>query len=628
MRKLLMTLLFMVSLTALADTGCPAEGCLPGGNYQDMESLTLETPELKAELVRLPEHSDLRRYMATTATTPKMDFSIFRQKTNPGVKPYRFIDDLTFVGVPLFVAGMALKGHKTMFRVNLKEEDGGKTNTQLLTDFKTGIDDYTQWLGPAMVVGLKLGGYEGRSDWPRLLASAGMSYAIMAGMVNTLKYSVKEMRPDVSTANSWPSGHTATAFVGATLLHKEYGLTRSPWWSVAGYGVATATGVMRVLNNRHWISDVLSGAGVGIMSTELGYALCDLLFKGRGLLRNDLELDSGNPTFFSISMGLGLGGKDLEFEGMGQKKSIRFRAATVVDAEGAYFFNKYIGVGGRLRVRAQSAKDFSDFAHYVAVEDRYAWKSLMPFYQQAYPGDYVAAASETLAYQNEQTYLSKVGYQQTESAGAGSAPVTRSYGIMKSDHITEFTGSLGIYFNLPLSDHFSLGTKALMGRSMTQELDIDAHAEGNKKDISYTMSIDNRPGMKEANGNPATVLNDLMYPNNTGEKWIDEWEYLTIGARTSTSLGTGISLTYRYKSNFSWRVFCDYDYTRKDFTARYDPFHFAQKGMTTGASFLMDSALIDSTDDNADGLGLQVREYKTRKYMNYVTLGLSFMVNI
>ena len=241
-----------------------------------------------------------------------------------------------------------------------------------------------------MVVGLKLGGYEGRSDWPRLLASAGMSYAIMAGFVNGIKYTAKEMRPDGSTANSWPSGHTATAFVGASLLHKEYGLTRSPWWSVAGYGVATATGVMRVLNNRHWISDVMSGAGIGIMSTELGYALCDLLFKERGLLRNDLVLDNTNPSFFSISMGLGLGGKDLEFEDQGEATvGLKFRAATVVDAEGAYFFNKYVGVGGRLRVRAQSVKDFGDFANYVAVEDYYAWQGLQPHYEAAFPGDYV-----------------------------------------------------------------------------------------------------------------------------------------------------------------------------------------------------------------------------------------------
>ena len=588
-------------------------------NYRDMEPLTLDTPEMKAELVNLPEQNSIRFDLAAPSASPKMDFDFFKSKTNPGVKPYKFMDDMTFVGIPLFIAGWALKGDKAMFRVNAKADQGGKRNTQLLTDFKTGIDDYTQFFGPAMVVGLKLGGYEGRSDWPRLLASAGMSYAIMAVLVNSIKYSAKEMRPDGSTANSWPSGHTATAFVGASLLHKEYGLTRSPWWSVAGYGVATATGVMRVLNNRHWISDVMSGAGIGIMSTELGYALCDLMFKQKGLLRNDMILDKENPSFFSISMGLGLGSKDLTFEEDGEKASIKFRAATVVDAEGAYFFNKYIGVGGRLRVRAQSAKDFGDFANYVSIEDYDAWMGLQHLYQAAYPGDYTGTPE-----QNVITYLDKVGYKfESESGWNENAPVTDSYGIVKSDHITEFTGSVGMYFNLPLSDHFSLGSKLLVGRSITQELDIDGHAEGNKKDISYTMTLDNRPGMKQPDGDPNVSINDLMYPNNTGEKWSDDWEYLTIGANSSTSFGTGISLTYRYKSNFSWRFFCDYDYTRKTFTARYDPFHFIQEGTTTGASYLMDTA-----GEYADNMGLQVREYTTRKDMNYWTLGLSFLVNL
>ena len=208
------------------------------------------------------------------------------------------MDDLTFVGVPLFVAGIAIKGDKANFRQDYKNTH---SNTRLITNFKTGIDDYTQFFGPVATVGLKLAGVEGRSDWPRLMASALMSYGIMAGFVNGIKYTASEMRPDGSTANSWPSGHTATSFVGATVLHKEYGLTRSPWYSVAGYGVATATGVMRILNNRHWISDVLSGAGIGIMSTELGYALGDILFKGKGLLRNDLDAIGENPSFKSLA---------------------------------------------------------------------------------------------------------------------------------------------------------------------------------------------------------------------------------------------------------------------------------------------------------------------------------------
>ena len=599
-------------------------------NYRDMEPLKLETPEMKVELCHLSGRSTLnhgdRFMMGSLATTDKWrpDFDFFKQKTNPGVKPYKFLDDLTFVGVPLFVAGWAVKGDKAMFRVNQKAEQGGKKNTQLLTDFKTGIDDYTQFFGPAMTVGLKLGGYEGRSDWPRLLASAAMSYGIMAGFVNGIKYTAKEMRPDGSTANSWPSGHTATSFVGATILHKEYGLTRSPWWSVAGYGVATATGVMRVLNNRHRISDVMSGAGIGIMSGELGYALCDLLFKQKGLLRNDLVLESDNPSFFSISMGLGLGNKDLVFEDEGETMNIKFRAATVVDAEGAYFFNRYVGVGGRLRVRAQSAMDFGDFAGFVGIEDYYVWQGLQPHYENAFPNDYQPGN----VLQNEMTYLGKVGYMaETENEWNANAPVTDSYGIVKSDHITEFTGSVGIYFNLPLSTHLSLGTKALIGRSITQELDIDGHAEGNKKDIAYTMTLDNRPGHKDAFGDPTISLNDLQYPNNTGEKWTDDWEYLTIGAKSSTSFGTGLSLTYRYKSNFSWRVYCDYDYTRKDYTATYDPFHFVQSSMTSGAGYLADAALSISDGDFGDGLGLDAREYKTRKNMNYWTLGLSFLVN-
>ena len=612
MKQLLLLMAMALTIQANAD------------NYRDMEPLVLEVPDMKPKLVELPERSALSLEMAAPTASPKMDFDFFKTKTNPDVKPYKFMDDMTFVGVPLFVAGWAVKGDKAMFRVNQKAEKGGKKNTQLLTDFKTGIDDYTQFFGPAMVVGLKLGGYEGRSDWPRLLASAAASYAIMAGLVNGIKYTAKEMRPDGSTANSWPSGHTATSFVGATLLHKEYGLTRSPWWSVAGYGVATATGVMRVLNNRHWISDVMSGAGIGIMSTEVGYALCDLLFKGKGLLRNDLVIENEKPSFFSISMGLGLGNKELEFDAMGEKETLHFRAATVVDAEGAYFFNKYVGVGGRLRVRAQSVKDFGDFADVVGVEDYYAWQALQPHYEAAYPTDYVPGN----VLQNEMIYLDKVGYMaETESEWNANAPVTDSYGIVKSDHITEFTGSVGLYFNLPLGTHFSLGTKALIGRSITQELDIDGHAEGNKQDIGYTLTLDNRPGHKDDFGDPTLSLNDLQYPNNTGEKWTDDWEYLTVGAKSSTSFGTGLSVTYRYKSNFSWRLYCDYDYTRKDFTATYDPYHFVQKGMTSGASYLMDLAQMAWTGDYADGLGLEPREYKTRKYMNYWTLGLSFLVN-
>ena len=373
----------------------------------------------------------------------------------------------------------------------------------------------------------------------------------------------------------------------------------------------------------------MSGAGIGIMSTELGYALGDIFFKGKGLLRNDLILDNENPSFFAVSMGLGLGGKQLDFESQGEVRSIKFRAATVVDAEGAYFFNKYIGVGGRLRVRAMSAKDFGGFTDYVAWEDLDAWGGLRDHYAAAFPADFPygpqpdAIGSEA-DNENWLTMLRKSGYDtSSEEAWNANAPVTNIYGTVKSDHLTEFSGSVGLYFNLPLGSHFSVGTKALLGRSFTQELDIDGHAEGNKKDIEYKITIDNTAAGRQDVGVYDITLSDLKYPVNTGGKWTDDWDYLVIGAKSSTTFGTGLSVTYRYKSNFSWRIYCDYDYTRKTFTAKYDPYHFVQKGTTEGAALLMEAG-----GKYADGMGLDRREYTRKKDMNYWTLGMSFLVNL
>ena len=577
-------------------------------SFTNMEPLKLEVPEMTPELVA----TDLLSFeqmpldeLSTNTWAP--DVSFFKTKTNPGVKPFKVMDDLTFVGIPLFAAGWAIKGDKAMFRVNNKD---AKENTQLLTNFKTGIDDYTQYFGPAVTVGLKLAGVEGRSDWPRLLASAAMSYGIMAAFVNGIKYTAKEMRPDGSSANSWPSGHTATSFVGATLLHKEYGLTRSPWYSVAGYGVATATGVMRILNNRHWISDVMSGAGIGIMSTEIGYALSDILFKGKGLLRNNLELDSENPSFFSIGMGLGLGSKGIDFteedlvdrekyENMysdydieadvedDENPNVKFRAATVVDAEGAYFFNKYIGAGGRLRVRAMSARSFGKYTELVSESSLAAW----------------AGAVGNLYGFSDEFY---------DAALQGGSPITASNGVVESDHLTEFTASVGLYFNLPLSKHFSLGSKLLIGRSFTQELDIDGHAEGNVKDIKYGIYVEN--------GELDIDKSYLNFPTSTGQTYTDDWDYLTIGAESATTWSTGLSLTYRYKSNFSWKIYADYDYSKKKFNMKYDPYHYLKNGLTENAYGIVELLSEESPL-------MSPVFFKKEKVMNYVTLGMSFLVN-
>ena len=115
-----------------------------------------------------------------------------------------------------------------------------------------------------------------------MLVSDAFSAVIMTGAVNGLKYSVQRPRPDGSRNNSFPSGHTATAFMTATMLHKEYGW-RSPWFSIGGYTAAAITGVSRIMNKKHWMTDIMAGAAIGIGSVHLGYFLTDRIFKDRGL---------------------------------------------------------------------------------------------------------------------------------------------------------------------------------------------------------------------------------------------------------------------------------------------------------------------------------------------------------
>ena len=151
-----------------------------------------------------------------------------------------------------------------------------------IPEFRHTYDDYLQYSPGVVVIGLKAAGYESRSSWGRMAVSDAFSAGIMAIAVNGLKYSVRRMRPDGTSRNSFPSGHTATAFMMATILHKEYGW-RSPWFSIGGYTVAAATGVSRVMNNRHWTTDVIAGATIGILSVQLGYFIADKIFKDRYL---------------------------------------------------------------------------------------------------------------------------------------------------------------------------------------------------------------------------------------------------------------------------------------------------------------------------------------------------------
>lgn len=128
-----------------------------------------------------------------------------------------------------------------------------------------GIDDYAQYAPVASVVTLSMAGIKARHQRRDVLALTATSYAAMGLMVQGLKHAVREPRPDSGTRNSFPSGHSATAFMGAELVRMEYGTAAG----VAAYGVAAGVGLLRLYNDRHWLNDVVAGAGVGVLSARI-----------------------------------------------------------------------------------------------------------------------------------------------------------------------------------------------------------------------------------------------------------------------------------------------------------------------------------------------------------------------
>ncbi len=301
----------------------------------------------------------------------------------------------TYIGVPLVIGGLIVKSEDDHFR---------SLRNDFLPVFKNPTDNYIQYLPAATMVGMKLAGVPSRSSWGRMLVGDALATAMMTAVVQGVKRSANVVRPDGSDHHSFPSGHTATAFMTATMLNKEYGYL-SPWVSVGAYTVATATGLMRIANNKHWLSDVMVGAGVGVMSTEFAYWIADMIFKDKGLNiaddKNVFLLEEPKLSFVGMYVGFNAPLSHYDLTGT---VSYKTSVGTTAGIEGAHFFNRYFGLGGRLTVSNEQ---------------------LIVNQQQA--------SDNTLHY---------------------------------------FSFYVGPYFNLPLSNRWSLGSKLLAGYTNYSSTDI------------------------------------------------------------------------------------------------------------------------------------------------------------
>ncbi len=131
------------------------------------------------------------------------------------------------------------------------------------------LDDYLRFAPLAAVYSLNLIGVKGKNNFGNRTALVLKSLLLLDLTVNSLKNWTDSDRPN-GDPRSFPSGHTSVAFALAQFMHKEFGEI-SPWYSIGAYSCATTVGLMRIAKNAHWLSDVVAGAGIGMLSTELIY---------------------------------------------------------------------------------------------------------------------------------------------------------------------------------------------------------------------------------------------------------------------------------------------------------------------------------------------------------------------
>lgn len=173
------------------------------------------------------------------------------------------------------------------------------------------FEDYVQYVPAAAALSLGWLGVEARHGTFDRLMLSGTSYVVTASLTwALLKRNVVSIRPGIHHTyvaagnadaispathpkyfNSFPSGHSATAFMGAELVRLEYG-REHPWLAVGAYAVAAGVGIMRIYHDYHWATDVLAGAGMGILGARIGWwllpyeqRLCDTLFKRQIAIR-------------------------------------------------------------------------------------------------------------------------------------------------------------------------------------------------------------------------------------------------------------------------------------------------------------------------------------------------------
>ncbi len=178
--------------------------------------------------------------------------------------------------VPAAVIGLSALSVKNNWLTKQRENIQDALSAKGKHHFKA--DEYLRFAPMAADIALNAFGVKGQHNFKDRLIIRAISYATMGLAVKSMKWTFKENRPDGDGNDAFPSGHTATAFLGAEFLYQEY-KDVSPWIGYGGYALAATTGYLRIYNNRHYLNDVLAGAAIGVLSAKFAYWIYPRIFK-------------------------------------------------------------------------------------------------------------------------------------------------------------------------------------------------------------------------------------------------------------------------------------------------------------------------------------------------------------
>ena len=227
--------------------------------------------------------------MLFASSTGAQTLTVVNPDSIPAKKPSFFNKSSSYIAPSALLGlGLLANNYKGLQTINLKiretvlsQEDPGKYMK---------IDDRLQYAPAQAVFVLNAVGLKSRSNFADRVLLYGLSHYISKITVDNLKGVTNRLRPDGSDRRSFPSGHTATAFAAAEFMRLEY-RDASPIYSIAAYTAAATTGALRVQHNKHWFTDVIAGAGVGILSTNLAYTIYPKL---KNLVQDKLNVKASN----------------------------------------------------------------------------------------------------------------------------------------------------------------------------------------------------------------------------------------------------------------------------------------------------------------------------------------------